>query len=101
VKVRVLSPAQQEIAAAAEWFEQRRMGLGHEFWKAVDSILDRIETNPGQFARSEFATDGVDLRFALVDRFRYVIHFLVNGDDIQILSVAHGSRNPGYWRDRF
>jgi hypothetical protein len=100
VNVRILLPAQQEIVEAAEWFDNRKSGLGGEFWSAIDAVFERIKMNPTQFALSEFATDDIELRFALVDRFRYVIHFMITGDDVQVISVAHGSRNPGYWRSR-
>jgi hypothetical protein len=33
VKLRVLSPAIEEIADAALWFDSQRVGLGDEFWQ--------------------------------------------------------------------
>jgi toxin ParE1/3/4 len=100
VKVRVLSPALDEIAQAALWFDSKRTGLGQEFWQTIDSALVRIETNPLEFARSEFATADSDIRFALIRRFSFVIHFLVETDEVQIVSVAHAARRPGYWTRR-
>jgi hypothetical protein len=100
VKARVLSPALEEIAAAALWFDSQRAGLGDEFWKSVDAILSRIEENPLGFAKSEFATEALDLRFAVTRRFNYVIHFLVEANAVQIISVAHAARRPGYWLRR-
>ena len=100
MKVRVLSPALEEVADAALWFDSQRAGLGDEFWQAVDAILSRIEENPLGFARSEFATTEMDIRFALVQRFHYVIHFLAETDEVAIISVAHGARRPGYWLRR-
>lgn len=100
MKARVLSPALEEIAQAALWLESQKLGLGDEFWKSVDEILLRIEQNPAGFAKSEFATRDVDIRFAVVRRFNYVIHFLVEPDEVQIVSVAHGARRPGYWLRR-
>jgi toxin ParE1/3/4 len=100
VNVRVLSPALREIAEAAEWFDARRIGLGGEFWSLVDDVLARIESNPLQFARSEFSTDEVELRYAIVERFHYVVHFMIERDEVQVVSIAHGARKPGYWRDR-
>jgi hypothetical protein len=94
VKVRVLSPALEEIADAALWFDSQRAGLGDEFWRSVDAMLSRIEAAPLGFARSEFATAELDIRFALVRRFNYVIHFLVETDEVAIISVAHGARRP-------
>jgi hypothetical protein len=100
VKLRVLSPAIEEIADAATWFDSQRVGLGEEFWQAVDVILQRIEENPFGFGKSDFATPELEIRFALVRRFSYVIHFLVEADEVQVISVAHGARRPGYWLRR-
>lgn len=100
MRVRVLTPAIDEIAAAALWFDTQRAGLGQEFWRSVDDVLAEIEANPLRFGRSEFATPEIDLRYALVSRFKYVIHFCINVNEVQILSVAHGARRPGYWLRR-
>ena len=100
MNVRVLSPAVDEIADAALWFDSQRAGLGDEFWQSVDTTLSRIEVNPLAFARSEFATPQYDFRSALVRRFHYVIHFLIESDEVQIVSVAHAARRPGYWLRR-
>ena len=78
MKVRVLSPALDEIVQAALWFDSKRTGLGGEYWRDVDSVFARIEANPLEFAQSEFATAESDIRFALVHRFNYVIHFVMN-----------------------
>ncbi|HEY3395679.1 MAG TPA: hypothetical protein VGK58_23455 [Lacipirellulaceae bacterium] len=100
MKLRVLSPALEEVAQAALWFHSQRVGLGDEFWESIDAVLQRIEENPVGFGRSEFSTEESDIRFALVRRFNYVIHFLVESDEVQIVSVAHGARRPGYWLRR-
>jgi hypothetical protein len=100
VKARVLSPALEEMAQAATWFESQRTGLGNEFWLAVDAALSNIEPNPLGFAKSEFATPDFDFRFAVIRRFNYVIHFLIESEEVQIVSLAHGARRPGYWLTR-
>jgi toxin ParE1/3/4 len=100
VNVRVLAPALEEIAEAALWFDGQRPGLGDEFWQSVDIVLLRIEANPSSFAKSEFATAETDLRFAIIRRFNYLVHFLVEADEAQVVSVAHGARKPGYWLRR-
>jgi hypothetical protein len=97
VKVRVLSPAIEEIAHAAFWYDLQRRGLGYEFWQAVDDVLAQIEENPLRFGKSEFATSEFEFRSAVVGRFGYVIHYLVGVDEIVVVAVAHGAREPGYW----
>jgi toxin ParE1/3/4 len=100
VKTRVLAPALQEITEAAIWFDAQRAGLGDEFWHSVEAMWSRIEANPLAFAKSEFATADTDLRFAIIRRFNYVVHFLIEPNEAQIVAVAHGARKPGYWLRR-
>ena len=96
----MLSPALDEISQAALWFDSQRVGLGSEFWQSVDATLSQIEENPARFARSEFATQDIDFRLAVIKRFHFVVHFAVERDEIQIVAVAHAARKPGYWLGR-
>jgi toxin ParE1/3/4 len=100
LRIRLLSPAIDEISQAALWFDQQRPGLGDEFWRSVDLILLEIGNRPRLFAQSEFASDEIDLRFALVRRFSFVIHFAIEHDEVQVVAVAHTARRPGYWLHR-
>jgi hypothetical protein len=100
VKVRLLSPAIDEISEAALWFDKKRPGLGNEFWRATDETLEQIECNPRRFAKSEFSSDDIEIRFAVIRRFNYVIHFALDAQEIQIVSVAHAGRRPGHWLRR-
>ena len=100
MKLRVLSPALDEIATAALWLDSQRRGLGHEFWQPLDETLQRIEQRPMEFGRSDVATSDLDLRSAIVRRFNYVIHFLIEGEEVQIVAIAHAARRPGYWLRR-
>jgi hypothetical protein len=100
VKVRVLSPAIEEIAQAALWFDSQRAGLGSEFWREAEEMLAQIAENPLRFGKSEFATAEFDVRLAVIRRFKYVIHFAIDVDEVQVAAVAHAARKPGYWLRR-
>lgn len=100
MRVCVLSPAIDEIAEAALWFDAQRSGLGGEFWRSVDELLTEIEAHPLRFGKSEFATPEIDIRLAIIQRFKYVVHFAVDKDEVQVVSVAHAARKPGYWLRR-
>lgn len=45
----VRSAARTDIAAAFRWYEERSVGLGHEFLRAVRIALRAIEHAPLQF----------------------------------------------------
>lgn len=45
-------PAQAEIAAAFDWYEQRSYGLGGEFLRAVAAAEEQLARNPEMFPTS-------------------------------------------------
>ena len=47
--VRLLPPAEAEVAAAARWYEARQTGLGVDFVAEVDAAFDRIAGAPGRY----------------------------------------------------
>ena len=100
MRVRVLSPATEEITAAALWFDSQSPGLGGQFWQSVDKLLGQIEENPFRFGKSEFATPEIDFRFAMVPRFKYVVHFAIDSEEVLIIAIGHAARKPGYWLRR-
>ncbi|MGD9632097.1 MAG: hypothetical protein AB7G28_13760 [Pirellulales bacterium] len=70
------------------------------FGDSTDETIAQIQRSPDRFAKSEYATDDFDARFAIVSKFHYVIHFVIESDEVVIASVAHGARRPGYWLRR-
>jgi plasmid stabilization system protein ParE len=92
--------AAAELREAAEWFESKEHGLGQRFVAEVEATIELILAHPLQFARYEGKRIKRIIRRALVKRFTYVILYEVADDGIRIVSVSHGSRQPGYWKDR-
>ena len=43
--------AKGEIDAAAQWFEDRKEGLGKQFYQQVDEAAEKIERNPEGFQK--------------------------------------------------
>jgi hypothetical protein len=33
-------------------------------------------------------------------RYPFSLVYILRGDDVEIVAVAHGRRRPGYWRSR-
>ncbi len=93
----VLSPeAENDVAAAAQWYEEQRSGLSLEFRSALDQTFSVIERTPELYPPIYRA-----LRRALVRRFPYGVFYVERADDIVVVAVLHTSRNPRLWRTRF
>lgn len=93
-RVRVLAQAEEDASAAAEWYEAQNHGLGERFLAAVVATIDRVADGPAQYVRLELAPK---YRRARVQRFPYAVVFSVQGEEIEIVAVAHERRAPGYW----
>lgn len=94
----VWSPeAEEEFAAAAEWYEERAEGLGFRFAQEVLETCQRIAAAP---AASSPWTNRPMFRKGLLRRFPYVIVYEEREDRLNLLAIAHTSRRPGYWAAR-
>ena len=61
----------------------------------VQRVIQLIESNPEGFPKYD------DLhRYALLRRFPYSIVYQHWADQIYVVGVVHGSRLPGYWKNR-
>lgn len=98
--LRLDAEAEEELAAAMDWYERHRPGLGGEFLQAVAATLQTIPDGPATFGLVPGVPENLPVRRALVQRFPYAVVFLELPDEIRVLAVAHGHRRPGYWRER-
>lgn len=89
------SAARAELISAAEWYDSETPGVGGAFTEAIGLMIARIGRSPLQFPR--WSGDPT-YRRAVLRRFPFSIFFAVEGESIQVVSIAHVRRRPGYWR---
>ena len=87
--------AEAESLDARAWYEGERVGLGAMFAAAVETTVAAILRNPLAYPRVKG-----DTRRALVRRFPYAVYFRPIDDEIIVLAIMHGRRNPRHWRSR-
>ena len=92
--LRISRPASAEFADAVRWYEQKRVGLGGEFFDAVTDAIEVVRNNP------EIGAAVGRTRSWLLTRFPYRLIYRVRDEDIYIVAIAHTSRRPGYWKHR-
>jgi plasmid stabilization system protein ParE len=92
----VLRPeASRDVAAARDYLEARRAGLGQAFLDRLTEALTRIRAMPelhGVVWRS--------VRASRLRRFTYVVYYRVQDDRVEVLAVMHGSRDASAWQAR-
>lgn len=45
-------------------------------------------------------TDDDGMRFHVLDKFPYTVHYDLSGQVATVMAIAHQHRRPGYWRTR-
>jgi len=98
--LRVDREAEEELGAAASWYEEQRPGLGRGLLNAVDETLRRIEASPQEASLAPQIPQELGVRRRLVQRFPHTVFYLELPKEIRILAVAHTRRRPFYWRSR-
>lgn len=93
--VRLREEADRDLTAAASWYEQQRVGLGHDFLDEALAALHRVAAQPLTYPVVHRNT-----RRALMTRFPFGIYFRVEESRIVVVAVVHGSRHPSRWQTR-
>jgi toxin ParE1/3/4 len=96
-RLKIRLEAEADIAAAAQWYEQRERGLGEKFLRAVDQAIARALENPLAFP---IIRRRHEVRRVLTQRFPFRIFFSLEGDTIVVHAVLHGHRDDRHWRHR-
>ena len=91
----VRGAAEEDIAEAARWYEQRSPGLGSEFLRAVDVTLAEIVRMPERYPVVRGRA-----RCALLRRFPFAIYFVATPDVVSVIACLHARRDPRVWRER-
>lgn len=92
----ILHPeAQEELSAAALYYEREESGLGDRFVDAIESGFRQIDRSPFTWRRIRG-----DIRRFLVKTFPYGIVYASIEGEIFVLAVMHLKREPDYWLGR-
>jgi len=93
--VEIHPDAIQEAAAAAEWYASRSQQAAEAFIAALDRAVKIISESPERWPAYLHAT-----RRYLLRRFPFAVVYRLRPPIVQVVSIAHGKRRPGYWRKR-
>jgi plasmid stabilization system protein ParE len=95
VTVRFRSEAASDVLLAREWYDSQRPGLGDDFVRSLERVIELISELPEAFP--EIA---VGLRRALLGRFPYAVYYRLNTDVVEVIACLHTRRSPSRWRIR-
>lgn len=93
--VRIHPEAEQELAAAALYYDEQLRGLGEDFLGDFEATVSRIIPDPERW-RTIYGSHR-KLNFA---RFPYAVVYEMSGSLLYIKAVMHLHRRPFYWKIR-
>lgn len=96
MQVRFISPSDDELNEAVEYYNYELKDLGKKFFQEVSNTIERIVRFPNAWPKI-----GNFTRRCLLKRFPYAIFYTVDHNgDILVLAIANLHRNPNYYVDR-
>jgi toxin ParE1/3/4 len=81
-------------AEAAQWYNERQLGLVEKFIREVDEAIVRILENPLAFP---IILRRHEVRRVLTKRFPYRIFSSLKDDAVVVHAVLHGHRDDRHW----
>lgn len=84
-----------EFAEAVQFYKERGRGLGRRFAVEIRFAIQKAVAHPERWRVIED-----DVRRCLVKVFPYSVLYTIEDGYILIIAIAHGKRQPGYWRNR-
>jgi len=95
MRVEFTAEARDDLFDAAEYYEQKETGLGQRFRDQIADVLRTVITAPHLWRERPGGYRRVNCPV-----FPYHLAYVIRGETLVVVAVAHGSRKPGFWRDR-
>jgi plasmid stabilization system protein ParE len=94
-RLRLLEATEQEVEEASDWYGSRSEPSRTAFLLEIEQALKHILRRPYTWSRYVGGT-----RRYVCKTFPYSLIYLVEGDAVVVVAVAHQSRRAGYWKNR-
>jgi len=95
-KYQLSEEAEEDIFDGYLWYEKQKTGLGEEFLEALDGAEQTIVSNPNTYQ----VRYKKKVRTFVVNRFPYLIFYVIDGKNIDVISVFNTKQHPKEWKDR-
>ena len=95
-RYRFHSEARIEVRSITTWYRERSREAARGFADAIAEGTRSIREHPEAWPTWRRA----DLRRRVLRKYPYSIFYVIEGETIVIVAVAHHRRRPGYWLPR-
>ena len=90
--VRFVEDARQEFLDAIRYYEDAELGLGGRFRGELERTVRHLGDHPEIYRMRNAGQRRINLK-----TFPFYLPFIVRGETVWVLAVAHESRKPRYW----
>ncbi len=97
---RIREEAEQELAAAVEWYEREHAGLGAALVAEYLATLRWLEEAPSRATPEPRVPRSLKVYRGRLRRFPYAVVFVELPDAYEVQALVHLRRRPGYWLPR-
>lgn len=84
-----------ELKSSISWYLERDETTATKFVAEIDRAIDLVLASPRRWP-----TGDLDTRRFVLQRFPYAVIYHERKSVVRILAIAHGHRQPGYWKER-
>jgi plasmid stabilization system protein ParE len=89
-----------EFREAAEYYKADNPDVALRFVERVEGIIEHIHREPHLWPLDPTVPARLGVRQQRVDGFPHSVVYIETPTAVHILAIAHGKREPGYWRRR-
>jgi plasmid stabilization system protein ParE len=100
IPVRPNTAAEEEFRDAIRWYESETAGLGDRLWTEIQAAIELISKYPSLGESVRRAPVRRRVRQLPLRHFPFRLIYRTLPDHIEIVALAHTSREPGYWGER-
>jgi len=84
-----------ELKSSISWYLEQNETTADKFVQEIDRAIDLILASPRRWPAGDLET-----RKFVIRRFPYAVIYHEKESVVRILAIAHGHRQPGYWKER-
>ncbi|HYK03925.1 MAG TPA: type II toxin-antitoxin system RelE/ParE family toxin [Thermoanaerobaculia bacterium] len=85
----------RELLKHKKWYSERSPAAAARFEREIDHAITRIIEGPERYPLTRRGRR----RFVMLE-FPFDVIYRIDGDNIQVMAIAHHSRRPEYWLRR-
>ena len=96
INIRFLTMAETEVDEAVSWYQEKSPDESLKFLDELDRVVRLVAGYPLIGVETE-----PEIRSFVFSRFPYSLVYGTEENVLVVIAVAHQSRQPRYWSDRF